>query len=173
MIGDMIPDYARSRAPMFGRNKNTGGYFFWSTPGLHEVHTSFTGPQWAGLYQPPLLYTYLVTTYPVPADLSAVTVGLTRDQKSVGVIQFHEADGKGTNIAGLDNILPDLAKLHDHLWIHFPMWPGEGIEEIYVIHRRADEFFDRGVHSPQLLGIFDGNSLVVSRTGKVQWATSG
>jgi hypothetical protein len=135
MIGDIVPQYALGRAASFGRNKNTGGFFPWTTPGIHEVHTSFTGPQWAGDGQPILLCNYLVTTYPVPEGLTAVTVGLTRNQKSIEVIQFHGVAGKGSNIAGMDNLLPDTARLHDHLWILFPLVPGETMKEIYVIHR--------------------------------------
>jgi hypothetical protein len=167
MIGDIVPDYARGRTPQFGRDKNTAGFFLWTTPGLYDIHTCFNGPQWAGGWQPPLLYTYLVTTYPVPADPSAVTVGLTRDRKSIGVIQFHGADGKGTKIDGLDYLLSNPAKLQDHLWIHFPLWAGEQIEEIYVIHRRRDERFTWTHHIDLLPSLIDGNSLVVSQVASV------
>jgi hypothetical protein len=109
-----------------------------------------------------------VTTYPVPEGLTAVTVGLTRNQKSIEVIQFHGVAGNGSNIAGMENLLPDTARLHDHLWILFPLVPGETMKEIYVIHRRKDERFRTattgGTSDPDVV---DGNSLVVSRIASI------
>jgi hypothetical protein len=106
-----------------------------------------------------------VTTYAVPANLSAITVGLTSYRKTIEVLQFHDEQGKGTNMKGLLNLLPLGMSLDDYLWIHFPLWKDEKIKQIHVRHRRGNDFFHLKKVDPPFK--IDENTLIVSFTRSV------